>query len=283
MTTEKLTVNGVDLSIYCYPVTTYSGLLTSPRRKSGNLPVAGRHGTLRVPRKRYDEAQVVLPMTVAGATAAGLVPSGSTEQQEFYKRTDELLRLFHAELVTLDHTLPDGSVRRAVGEVTDVMDFTRLPLGQAARVSVALTVPGAFWSDLTAVTVGPVALTTGATASLTAFVGATAPMDDLVITFGPGANPTLAQPLTGAFVAYDGVIASGRTLTVNTETWEVTGSIDAGGTWSPSITAVRFGPEAKFFWLTPPHDGSAPVVSLAHTAGGSMAVTVSGKRRYLAG
>lgn len=280
---EKLTVNGVDLSIYAYPVQSYSGLLTTPPRKSGNLPVAGRNGTLRVPRKRFDAGTVVLPMTVAGATAAGNVPPGSTEQIEFYKRTDELLRLFYAEVVTLDHTLPDGTVRRALCEVSDVMDFTRLPGGQVARVSVSLTIFGSFWSDLTTVTAGPSALTSGGTATLTAFAGATAPMEDLTITFGPGANPSLSQPATGVFFAYDGVIASGRKLVVNTETWALTGTLDAGGSWTPTVTAARFGPDAKFFYLTPPSNGTAPVVSLTHTGGGSMSVTVAGYRRFLTG
>jgi hypothetical protein len=281
---EKLTVNGTDLSLYCYPVAHYSGLLTTPPRKSGNLAVAGRHGSLQSPRKRFDEGTVVLPLTVAGATQQGTVPAGSTEQQEFYERTDELLMLFFgSDIVTLDHTLPDGSVRRAECEVQDVLDFTRLPLGQAARVSVALTIPGAFWSDISTVTAGPTLMQTAGSMSLAAFAGATAPMDDLLITFGPGSNPTLRQTITDAFLAYDGVIAAGRKLVVNTGTWDVTGTIDAGGTWIPPVTSVRFGPEAKFFYLTPPLKGTAPVLSLSHTGGGSMSVTVTGKRRFLTG
>lgn len=286
MAVETITVNGVDLSTLVRNVESLAGLLRTPERRGENIAIAGRSGRLRQSGRSFEAGVMTLPLWVVGADAAsGATLYGDAAVTSFYARADELVRLLHAEPLTIDHTLPDGSVRRAVAELADEpLDFTR-QLGSPlfGRVSVALTIPGAFWSDVSTVSVGPTALATGASTTLTAFAGATAPMEDLIVTFGPGSNPSLSQPLSGAFVAYDGVIASGRKLVVDTETWSVTGTIDAGGTWAPLITAVRFGPAAKFFYLTPPSAGTGPVVSLAHTGGGTATVTVSGRRKYMTG
>ncbi len=286
MPTESITVNGVDLSSMVRNVESLAGLLRTPEQLGDNLVIPGRHGRLRQAGRTFDAGEIVLPLWVLGADAVtGANLFGDPAVTSYYARVDELVRLLHAPTLTIDHTLPDGSVRRAVAEMADEpMDFTRqLGAPLFGRVTVTLTVPGAFWSDVSSVTAGPTALATGASTTLTAFAGATAPTEDLVITFGPGSNPSLSQPLTGAFVAYDGVIAAGRKLVIDTETWAVTGTIDAGGTWAPSITAVRFGPTAKFFYLTPPPAGTGPVLSLTHTGGGTVTVTVSGRRKYLTG
>lgn len=278
-----ITVNGVALSTFASRVERMTR--TTPALRGADIPVAGRHGALPVPRRRHNPGLIVWPMWVKGVNpTTGLISAGTTIDQ-IRGRYDDMSRLFHADPLDVRYAYPDGTVRQATARLAlEPLEFDEQPGAvQFGRFAPALSIPAAFWSDLTAVSVGPTALATGTTTTLAGFAGATAPMDDLTVTFGPGSNPSLSQPLTGAFVAYDGVIAAGRKLVIDTELWAVTGTIDAGGTWTPAITAIRFGPESKFFYLTPPSDGTAPVVSLVHSGGSTMTVTVAGKRRFLTG
>jgi hypothetical protein len=57
--------------------------------------------------------------------------------------------------------------------------------------------------------------------------------------------------------------------------------VDAGGNWSYNYAAFRHLNSARWFELTPNYDGSAPVTTLSHTGGGSVSVTLSGRRKYL--
>ncbi len=281
MSVETLTVNGTDLATLVY-IDASPKLFTAPARRGDNLVIPGRHGALRLPRKLFDTGEIVLSMRVLGHDPDQPFPTGSGPQQEFHDLVDQVVRLFTAEQVVLDHGRPDGSIRRAVGEVTDLVDFTRSGNSESAgQVSVAIELTDPFWSDLAAVTAGPNVFSTGGTHALTGFAGATAPMDELVVTFGPGANPELTQPSSGYLLAYDGVIAAGQQLQVDSGTWSV-GS-GSGSAWTPDVTKVRFGPESRFFSLQPEAGGVAPTVRLTHTGGGQVSVTIVGKRRFLTG
>jgi len=265
--TEAVTVNSVDLATIGVAMESLAGFLSTAPRRGGNVTLPGRHGALRTTYKQYDSGEVVLPLWVLGDSDAELLAN-----------IDAVESLFHAETVTIDHTLPDATVRRAVGEVSEVLKFARehhtTPL--AAQVSVAVTVPGAFWFDISTATSGPHALATGGTVQLAGFAGATAPMDELVVTFGPGNNPRLSQPLTGFFVAYDGVIGSGQSLILNTAS--STPLVGTGGL-VVDYSKLRYSGSSRFFELRPSPGG--PTVSLTHTTGGTMTVTVAGPRKYL--
>lgn len=284
MATESITVNGVDLSSLVRNVESLAGLLRTPERLAGSIAIPGRNGRLRQPGRTFESGEIVLPLWVVGADAVtGANLTGDPAVTSYYARVDELVRLLHAATLTIDHTLPNGSVRRAVAEIADEpLDFTReLGAPLFGRVVVTLTVPDAFWSDLTSVTTGPHLLATGATQALSGFAGATAPMDELVVTFGPGANPELTQVSSGYLLAYDGVISADRQVQVDTAAWTV--GPGSGTAWTPDVTKLRFGPEARFFTLLPEAGGVAPTVRLTHTGGGSVSVTVAGKRKYLTG
>lgn len=272
---ETITANGVDLRTILRNVESLSGALRAPARRGSNIVVPGRHGALKTQRKRYDVGELILPMWVKGANPDGTVGTEDTQLTRFYEQIDLLTQLFHSDTVVIDHTLPDGSVRRAVCELLEPLEWERNPASPLfGRVSVALTIPGAFWSDTTNRT-QTVSLTTGQSVTLSQFAGATAPMDELMVTFGPGNNPELGQG--GIFVAYDGIIAAGRTLVVNTTTWTLTGT----GGLVVDYSKLRHGGEARWFTLHPQSGG--PEVALLHTGGGSMQVTIVGPRKYLTG
>lgn len=271
---ETLTVNGVSLATRAVMLTSTSGLMTAAARRGENIPVPGRHGRIPTRGKRYEQGEIVLSLWIDGCLPDGGIPGGSNALRQFEARRDEILQVFHADTVIVDYTPDSGVTRRALCEVVDTMDFTRVGVEPLARVSVALTIPGAFWSDIDPRT-HSFTVATGGAAVLTDFAGATAPMDELTVEFGSGNNPELSQG--PVFLAYDAVIPSGQGLVVDTKMWTLAGI----GGLVPDYSKVRHGGSPRFFELSP--ESPAPSVNLTHTGGGSMSCSISGPRRFLTG
>jgi hypothetical protein len=271
---EAFTINGVSLDTYAYMLTDISGIMSTAPRRGSNVTVPGRHGAIRTP-KRFDPAEAVLPMWVVGAQPDGSVPVDSTAAEEFFANRDALLNILNADPLLLQYTRGDGSSRSAYAEVTEALDFARVGIGPEAKVSVALTLFEGFWFDTLAVSQA-ITGTTGTIQALTAFVGATAPMDDLILTFGPCNNPQIN--FGDSFVKYNGVIAAGRQLVINAGNWTV--GYGTGAFWQPDLRQVEFGPGPRWFEISPT---VAPFeAEFVHTGGGSATVTINGRRRYLA-
>lgn len=271
---EAFTVNGVSLDSYAYMLTDISGTMSTAPRRGTNVTVPGRHGVIRTP-KRFDPAEIVLPMWVNGALPDGSVPPGSSMAKEFFKRRDELLNILQAPQLLLEYTRPDGTSRSAYAECTEVLDFARIGAGPEAKVSVALKLYEGFWFDTLAVS-QIITGTTGTVQALTAFTGATAPMSDLTLTFGVCNNPQVN--VGDSFVKYNGVISSGRQLVINAGNWTVNSG--TGAAWSPDLRQIEFGPGPRWFELDP--TVSPFEAEFVHTGGSSATVTINGRRRYLA-
>lgn len=274
---QQLAVNGTDLSQYAAITFSNAPLMGTPAKRAKNVTVPGRHGTIHTPRKKFNEADFVLKFLVLGAQADGTIPGGSTAAKELYARADALMSLFAAgDTVTLTRTMPDASVRQCVAEVVDKpMDWTR-QLGYRpliAEVTVPLIVPAGFWFDVTPVT-STITGVTGTSATLTAFQGATAPMENLTITFGPCSNPSISQGAT--VLTYNGVVAAGKQLVVSTATWLL--STGTGTAWTPSYSAITYTPGPAWFSLDPTQ---ALSVSFGHTEASTATVTITGPRAYL--
>ena len=278
---EQVALNGVDLSTLVRNVESLAGILRSPARRVEPVAVPGRHGDLGRLTHTYDANSFVLPMWVVGANpSTGVDLFGDAAVTSFYARVDELLALLHAPTLTFDHTLPDGSVRRAVAELTDEpVDFTR-QLGSPlfGRVMVPLRIPSGFWVDTTTTTTQTVSGATGALLTFSSFVNATAPMDELTVTFGPSSNPKIQNG--SIWLQYKGVIGDGRTYFFNSVDWTHGGT---GGLAQNFANIAHVG-SARWFELLPGTPlGTSPQVSLTHTGGGSASVTLSGRRKYLVG
>jgi hypothetical protein len=272
---EGLTANGVDLASLCYMTPDISELLTVPNRRGDNAVVPGRHGAIKTTNKRFDVGELVLPMWIAGCTSYGTIPFASTERREFFKRRDELLRIFYSDDVTLRFTRPDGFATEAVCEVSDVIDFTRVGKEPLAKISIALNVLGAFWRD-----VDPVSQTitgaTGTIVTLDQFAAATAPMADLQLTFtGPINNPRLT--IGDHWLQYNGVVATGRELVLDSGTWSATAGF--GLEWQPDVRQVFRQPGPAWFELDPTI--SPFQIRLDHTGGGVATCEIAGRRAYL--
>lgn len=276
--TEALSINGVSLDTYAYMATNVSALLTVPARRGENVVVPGRHGQIKTPNKRFDANEIVLPLILVGASPNGTIPSGSTEQAQFFARRDELLRLIYADDAVLAWT-PDVAnvdpIETRV-EVVDVLDFTRSYVEPLAKVSVALTLIDAFWRDTADVTTA-IEGESGTTVELTEFVGATAPMTDLQVTFhGPVNNPKLT--FGERWVQYNGVLTLDQELVLDCGTW--TASPGVGDPWSPDPRQVLRGRGPSWLEIDP---AVTPFeIEFTHTGGGSATAQLAGRRKYLA-
>lgn len=151
-TSERLTVNGHDMKTLARNVATLAATLRVPAKRLQNASVAGRHGAIFVPRKKYDQNVLTWPVWIVGTDADGNVPVGSTDRREFFKNLDELLRVMRGDEageLEIKHYLPDGTVRVGKGEVTNTIDFVtsgRSPVGQ---VVFEITMADPFWREET--------------------------------------------------------------------------------------------------------------------------------------
>jgi hypothetical protein len=285
--TAQISVNGVNLDqLLAQGVEGSAGLRKVPGKRGSNIDVPNRHGQLHVAGKRYQAAACLLPMWVRGVNPDGSVPSDPGGRLLFEQRLRELVALFTCgELVTLRHTLTDGSAREITGEVVDVLDPSVDGIGRdtLGQVNVGLTCADPFWTDIVNSS-ATVTLAAGATRMLAEFGDATAPMEDLLINFGPGTNLVLTQVETGAFLAYDGPITSGRHLAVDTSAFTVVGTVDTGGTWNPStaptqhLQRIRHGRHPRLFQLAPTRPNPP---TLRNDSTGTLTVTITGRQRHL--
>jgi len=273
---EGLTIGGVNVSTYAVRVIDLSGLLRVPERRGENLPMPGRHGNLRVPRKRYNGREMALEFWIRGAQPDGTVPANPKAQ--FYTNLRTLGQIIGQDLVTLVHTLPDGTTRRIDAEALTAVDAMRYKAGDLGKVSVAFTSAAAFWEASAPTTIGPFSLTAGGTRQLTELADCDAPIDDATITFGPATNPVLTCVGSGSFLAYDELIASGRSVALDASAWS---GVGAGGL-TYDRAKVRSDPrDGGWFCLDPAPGG--PTVRLDHTGGGSAPVTITARKKWLFG
>lgn len=275
-----LFANGVDLSSLCYNVASLTGRWTGPPRRGKDIDVPGRHGTVRSPRKKFSAGTVVLPMWVLGCTETGGVPPDASNQEVLYANIDKLTRLFSSNQVELVHQLPDGSLRRIVGQVMDALDLSSMAGGTRAEFAVSLVTAGAFWEDVDSI----IATRSGTGLwDVVPFEGATAPMDDLVVKFtGPSTNPRITDnapvdsSASGVYVAYNAVLTGSQSVAVDCKTWTVTGTgITA------AYSAVDHGGDPRWFVMQP--GDPTPRVTASQTAGSTGVFSISGRRKYLIG
>jgi hypothetical protein len=284
-TAETLSVNGVVLNTLAKNITSLTGRLRAPALRTDNVTVPGRHGTIRVPNKRYEEGQVILPMWVRGNND----DEGSISRSTFYSNVDTLTQLFRpgAGLLTVIHTLPDGSQRRCLAECTEAINLTMTAGGAwpYATFSVALRVPSVFWEDVNTSTFDLGYTFNG---DVTQLQGTTAPIEDATYTLkGPFNSLTVEARYNGAalddpmYFTYSGTVGTGQTLIVDSSSWKLTGT----GGLVVDYTKMFHTGGARFLTMVPgPIDGY-PQLKITNTGGllGTTKVTVTARRKFLVG
>lgn len=284
MALDTYLVNSVDLRSAAWRIETAEGLQDAPEFRGQDPVVPGLHGALDMdsdptaPRRRYDVGSITFALWLKGVDkVTGLAPSDPYDLSPYNARLGELNRLFNARQLRIEHPRSDGT-RTAVAKLAEPLRPVRAPASPwFGSVVAKCVIPGAFWEGPDALTASAT-LTTGGVLSLAAFAGCDAPITDAVLTFGPGNNPTLIQG--GVFVGYQGVIPAGRQLLIDCGDWRT--AAGTGGAWSgggPLDANVIYEPGPSWFELDPTQ--TPPTAVLTHTGGGSMAVSLTARPKYL--
>ena len=267
-TAELLRVNSVPLNTLAYNIETWTGRGRVPGRRGSNIAVHARHGFIRTKQKKFNGAEVILAMWVLGADEDGLVPSNILRRALLKTNSDKLVRLFGADTQEWVQVQPDGSERRIFGEITEPLDFVAEP-GELARFSVAMGSWMAFWEDAIPITAS---FNGEGNWSVTEFAAATAPCDELTVTFGPSSNPKIQSE--DVWVQYNAVIPAGQGIVINCSTWILTGT----GGLVPNYAALGHGGDGRWFVLKA---GTPPIVVVSDTSPNPVNVTLAGRRKYL--
>lgn len=284
-TTETLTVNGVVLNTLAKNIKSLTGRLRAPALRTDNVVVPGRHGSIRTPNKRYEEGQIILPMWVRGCDDDGNIVSRS----QFYSNVDVLTNLFRpgAGVLTVIHTLPDSSQRRALAECTEAIDLTMVGGGQFpyATFSVALRVPDSFWTDTVVTNFDMNSTFNGAVGPL---AGMTAPCEDAVLVVsGPCTSVTVEARYDGGamddplYFTYSGTIGTGQTLKIDCGKWTLTGTSGL----VVDYTKIFHTGSSRFLTIAPGPVGGTPElkVTMAGAVAGTSKVNLQCRRKFLVG
>lgn len=278
MGAHGLWIGGLDVVKKPIRAVDLSGLLTVSAKRGENMEVPGRSGSIHLPAKLYEGTRAPFQFQLWGTLPDGSVPPDPSLQlwRDNLRRLGRVLS--QPGLVPLVHQLPDGTFREVPVEVAVALDPEVSKTSDYGTVAIAFDSPSAFWRGQSTVSI-PLSLANGATRTLTELDTCDAPIEDALVTFGPCTNPRLADSVTGTFLAYDAVIGSGQTLTINTATLRMTGT----GGLVPDRTKLRtHATDARWLVLQPSTTGPA-VVTFTHNGSGSVPVTIVARPSWLWG
>jgi hypothetical protein len=275
-------INGTDLATFATRVTTAEGLQDAPDTENGMVPTYGIDGVYDPYlsgglRPADGPGSITFDMWLAGVDAAtGIISAATSTMDLYYRQWDALVRLFHKRRLTIDHVGPVGT-RRAFGRLTAGMSPSREPSSPwFGRFKATVIIPAGSWQDTTTTTTGTQTLSSGGALSLSAFSGATAPIVDTKVRFGPSTAARLTAS-SGGYVQWYGTVSAGRQVEFDSGTGLI-GS-GAGSAWTPGYTAGSYiyFPGPRFFEIDPAEPLSA---TYTFSGGGTATVEVIGTKRY---
>lgn len=249
-----VTVDGVRLDTLAWGIELKKAVVPGVREASEVVP--GRDGVIPAMSEDYEPGLYTLDMLVRGANEDGLIPSDSVG--ELRANLDHLLGIFstrHRLLDVREVVDASGTVRQADMKRLDSIAPT-VEVGNHARFTVTLSLPGVFWRSPDALDwVGPAGSLAAQT--IDTLTGSTAPIQDAVfLVKGPITNPAIRDTTTGWSVRLNGPVAAGQAWRVNTATWSTRvgaltlGSADTAGTDQTANTEADT-PSGRFLDLTP--------------------------------
>ncbi|MFJ8043788.1 hypothetical protein ACIRBX_25130 [Kitasatospora sp. NPDC096147] len=274
MARERWLVDGYELTEGLVRDVEYrAGLIATPPVIGANATVPNRVGELWRP-KHHGPGKFTLALWLAPRT-------GGWQQVE--AAWEDLLRVLARphRLLTFERHTAAGQIRRCQGEVLSSLAPT--PLGQSGmRLGVEVTIPSGYWEGTATVTnSSPAGTALPHALALAAFADATAPMENLAYRIdGPITAPTVTDTTDGPggdSFTYTGQITAGQSLTVDSATWQLSGT---GGLQPDPARLSLTGPAV--LRLAPGRPSSPPSVRLSGTNGGpGTALTVTGRPAYL--
>lgn len=240
-------LDGTSLNNLAYYVKEFDE--SGPERRGDDVVLGGLPGRMYVA-KPYDYRPIVLEMVVDSRASGG----GSRTGNQLQSNVDTLKKLFGSDG---QHTLARTFGALTLNTTVDVRRMRWLPLGPYAySLSVEMIMAYPFWSA-TSLTTATTPFSSVPT-NLTVTNGGTYTADKVTITLACPSSPAalLTNPkvtIGSVWVKYTGVIGSGSTLTINTETFAATiGSTDVASAITHS-GAVR--------WMTVPPGANTATVS----------------------
>lgn len=280
-----MTVDGVRLDTLGYNIETLTGRNTLPAVRGSNAQVPGRHGSLYVPNKVFDDGAITLSMWVSGCDVDGSVPT--TEMAQFRSNVEMLTRLFgkRSSLLNVQQMWPSG-LRQCYAEVLQSYDLSSRAISPVGKFAVLLDVPGVFWQDVsTSDYASATALSPAVQLTMATYAGATAPMEEhMVVVRGPATNPKITDVASGMWVQYAGTIATGTDWQVDCTNWTSrTGAailFTVGGGTNQIANTTYGGGGPRFLALSP--SAAGPIIQLDGSAfGAGTQVQARGRRKFL--
>jgi hypothetical protein len=273
-------VNGVDLRSLATWVETSEGLQSAAALLGDDIGIDGLDGVLdpyadpASPRRASGPAGITFSMALSGVDrTTGQVPGGSSSLAQYFARWDELVRLFYRRTLTIEHPRLDGTTRTATGRLVSALEPSRERSSPwFGRFKAEVLIPAGYWTDGTSVDTGLVTLASGATLDLSGFASATAPCP-CSVRFGPGNNPKIS--LNSRSFQWAATIAAGRQVLADSVTGLITQG--AGSAWTPGYQTHVVVGARRYFEVDP---ADAAQVATVTTTGGTVAVQVTGPRRY---
>ena len=260
---EKYSFDGVDLQTKAWGIYEVSDGLGTPGFRGENIQIPYQDGKRWI-KKRYSDRVLVFLMWVRAVDpTTGVVPTGKTPDQVLYENIDVLSRLLGSpEQHVMEKQMPDGSTREAAVEILRPVKFSRKPLG-LSKFALELSMADPFfygtelYSDLQ--------LISQSSFSWIHANPGTAPATKLsLVLTGPLESPKLECLETGTWIQYQGSIAIGETVTIDTA--DFTCEKDSLNV----ISAIKHGGDANWLMLAA---GENHLTLISNATGGSCQIT----------
>lgn len=226
-------------SLGAYNVINFEDAQMMPSRRGDNPIIPLREGRLHV-KKIFDQRTLSLGMYIRGSS-----------REDFEDKMDSFRLLFgKGERQTLQRTMADGSVRKAVAEVNGFMVSPKSNC--YARVTIDFLMASPFFRDASGTSVTVQIATSPQTLSITN-IGTAEDRSAQILLTGPLSYPKLTNqitdPVTGeaanVWVGYNGVIASGKQVEIDV----AQGTCEYDG--SNALTALIHSGDPYFMVLKP--------------------------------
>jgi len=286
-----ITVDGTLLDGLAWGVETKTKAM--PGSLAADIPIAGVDGVAASLNDDYEGSLLTLGMWLRGTDQNGIVPGNTNAIAQCRRNLDDLLFLFSKKHAFMDvrEDIGDGTVRQAWCKVATDPVVPSIIAGGAARFTVLLTIPDAFWQDVATNDWSQGSLVSGNTYTVDPLTGGNAPVaDGILLLNGPANNPVITDATTSAYVKLNRTLAAGDTWRVNAGTWATQfgvglslGSADAAGSSGDPYTESGGG-NARFLRMVPSYVGGARTVRLSVSGAGFSSATslaVRARRKYL--
>jgi phage-related protein len=218
---EKWKYNGISLCTSAWNVESVLEGLGKPKARGSNISIPYTHGSKYI-KKRLESKTLILAMWVVGNSPSHIRPiGGNLSMGQLDRNIDYLNSLFgKSGQYTLERIMRNGEIREARAEVVDSMDFpTKRPGFAKFTVEFELADP-LFYT--TSEEVREIDITENEQIAIVENIG-TAPTNRMKILLdGPLESPMITNLNTGVWLQYQGSIASGETVEIDTRDYSCT-------------------------------------------------------------